>query len=308
MRLEEEMRYIYAAIQHLQHDRSTLDIAEELGVSRFMVGRMVKRARDEGLIEVVPRISEPIDTELSTALASRYGLQSAVVCIPVAEGEAHARTAIAGVAGRLITELIDEDSIIGLGPGRTIVEMCSRMTDVPTCDLVQLTGAVAPEPTVDAQLIVQLSRIAKGRVFPLHAPFIATDAESARVITIQPGVKNALQRMDLLTTAVLTVGGWPRSSQLASALADMGELEPLLKLGVAAELGTTLLDSEGREISVLSDRMIGITTEQLSRVPLKIALGGGEGKRHAVLAALKSGLVDILVTDIHTARAALDER
>jgi DNA-binding transcriptional regulator LsrR (DeoR family) len=302
------MRYIYAAIQHLQLDRSTLDIADELGVSRFMVGRMVKRARDEGLIEVIPRLSEPIDTALSNALASRYGLQSAVVCIPVASGEVHARTAIAAVAARLIAELINEDAIVGLGPGRTIVEMCSRMSNVPTCDLVQLTGAVAPEPMVDAQLIVQLSRIARGRVFPLHAPFLATDPESARVITEQPGVKNALQRMGLLTTAVFTVGGWPKSSQLASALASMGELDPLLKLGVTAELGTTLLDTEGHEVSALADRMIGITTEQLSRVPLKIALGGGEGKKHAVVAALKSGLVDILVTDMHTARAALDDR
>lgn len=114
--------------------------------------------------------------------------------------------------------------------------------------------------------------------------------------------------MDLLTTAVFTLGGWPHSSQLASVLAEMGELDPLLELGVTAELGTTLLDARGHEIVALANRMIGITTEQLTRVPLKIALGGGEGKKYAVLAALKSGLIDILVTDIHTARAALDAR
>lgn len=306
MNLEDELRYIYAAIQHLQHDRSTVEIGEELGVSRFMVGRMIKRAREDGLIEVVPRSTQPIDAELSTALAARFGLQSAVVCVQAGAGDAQARTAIAAVASRLVAEIIGEDEIIGLGPGRTIVEMCRALGEIPSCDLVQLTGAISPSPTVDAELIVHLSRIASGRVYPLHAPFIATDPAAAAVITAQPGVKNALQRMDQLGTAILTIGGWPHGSLLASLLEEYGELPALLERGVVAELGTTLFTADGKVIDLLADRTIGITTEQLSRVPLKIALGGGEGKRAAVLAALKSGFVDVLVTDAATARAALE--
>lgn len=305
--MEEQLQHVYAAMEHLKAGRSTVDIADEMGVSRFAVGRMVKYARENGLVEVTPRLPDPIDAGLSKALASRYGLQSAIACVPAADGDKAARSSIAAVASKLLSELIEEDDIVGLGPGRTILETCARMEDAPNCDMVQLTG-VASTDDDNLQVIMELRRVAKGRMFPLHSPLIATDQLAAQVIKSQPGVRQALQRMDLLDKAVFTVGGWPRSSLLASLLEEMGELPPLLERGVTAEIGTTLLDAHGRELHLLDHRMIGITTEQLASVPLKVALGGGPGKKQALIAALESGLVDVLVTDAGTALAALNAR
>ncbi|MDI2033742.1 sugar-binding transcriptional regulator [Paenarthrobacter nitroguajacolicus] len=302
--LEEQLRHVYAAMQHLKFGRPTVDIAEELGVSRFAVGRMVKYAREQGLVDVTPRLPDPIDATLSKTLASCYGLESAIVCIPAAEGDKAARAAIAAVASKLLSELIEEDDIFGLGPGRTILETCARIQTAPNCDLVQLTG-VASTDDDNLEVIMELRRVAQGRMYPLHSPVIATDHIAAQVIRSQPGVRQALKRMDLLDKAVFTVGGWPHSSLLASLLDEAGELDPLLEQGVAAEIGTTLLDAQGRELHLLDDRMIGITTQQLASVPVKVALGGGPGKKRAVIAALKSGLVDTLVTDVDTAKAAL---
>jgi len=302
--MEEQLRHVYAAMQHLKFGRPTVEIAEEMGVSRFAVGRMVKYAREQGLVEVTPRLPDPVDATLSKALASSYGLESAIVCIPAAGGDKAARAAIAAVASKLLSELIEEDDIVGLGPGRTILETCARIENAPNCDLVQLTG-VASTDDDNLQVIMELRRVAQGRMFPLHSPFIATDHVAAQVIRSQPGVRQALKRMDLLDKAVFTVGGWPHSSLLASLLNEAGELGPLMEQGVAAEIGTTLLDNHGGELHLLDDRMIGITTQQLAAVPLKVALGGGPGKERAVIAALKSGLVDTLVTDAGTARAAM---
>ncbi|UXM91668.1 sugar-binding transcriptional regulator [Paenarthrobacter sp. JL.01a] len=302
--MEEQLRHVYAAMQHLKFGRPTVDIAEELGVSRFAVGRMVKYAREQGLVEVTPRLPDPIDATLSKALASRYGMESAIVCVPAAEGDKAARAAIAAVASKLLSELIEEDDILGLGPGRTILETCARIQTAPNCDLVQLTG-VASTDDDNLEVIMELRRVARGRMYPLHSPVIATDPVAAQVIRSQPGVRQALKRMDLLDKAVFTVGGWPHSSLLASLLDEAGELGALMEQGVTAEIGTTLLDAQGKELHLLDDRMIGISTQQLASVPLKVALGGGPGKERAVIAALKSGLVDTLVTDVGTAKAAL---
>jgi DNA-binding transcriptional regulator LsrR (DeoR family) len=151
-----------------------------------------------------------------------------------------------------------------------------------------------------------LSSVAQGGMLPLHAPFLPTDVAAARVIAAQPSVIQALRRMNHLDVAVLTVGGWPDSSQLATQLEEMGELRDLERWGVVGEIGTTLLDANGREVHALDRRLIGITTEQLAAVPTLLALGGGIGKQRAVVATLMSGLVDIIVTDARTARAAID--
>ncbi|WP_160298616.1 sugar-binding transcriptional regulator [Microbacterium sp. SA39] len=302
------MVYAYAAIQHLGYDRSTVDLAEELGVSRFMVGRMIKRARDDGLIEITPRLPDPIDPQLSQALAAAYGLNVAIVVVSPTQDDVHVRTIISTAAAHLLADLIDEDDIVGLGPGRTILQSCERLESTAHCDVVQLTGGAAAEPEEHLSAIMRLSSVAKGRMFALHAPFLATNERSWTAITGEPDVRKALSRMDRVDKAVLTVGGWPDSSLLASQLEELGEIDTLQAQGVVAEFGTTLLDADGQEVRSLDRRLIGISSEQLRRVPLKIALGGGEGKTRAVIAALRSGLVDIMVTDEATARAAIDAR
>lgn len=306
LRVDEQVQYVYAAIQHLRHDRSTVDIADELGVSRFMVGRMIKRARHDGLIDVVPRLPEPVDAELSNALAKHFGLRSAFALSVPSERDDQVRSAIAAMAARLMAALVSEDHTVGLGPGRTILEMCTRVTDLPSCNVVQLTGVATRHPEDSLRALMTLSGVAEGGMLPLHAPLIATDAAAARIITAQPSVKQALRRMDHLDLAVLTVGGWPDSSLLAAQLDDMGDLPHLEGSGVVGEIGTTLIDASGKEVRALDGRLIGITTEQLATVPTTLTLGGGIGKRRAVIAALQSGLLDIIVTDAPTARVAID--
>lgn len=304
--LEDQVRYVYAAIQHLQHNRTIVDIAEELGASRFAVGRMIQRARADALFEVRPRMQDPVDPGLSRALAARFGLSSALAVLVPVYDVAQTRAVIARVAARVFQEVIEEDQVVGLGSGRTILEMCQLVNEVAACDVVQLTGAATTEAGEGLRAIMLLSSISRGRMYALPAPMVTTTAGAGSVITSQPAVKRALSRMDRLDMAVLTIGGWPDSSLLADQVGLLGELDDLLRAGVVAEVGTTLLDAEGRELSEFTGRITGISKEQLAETPRRILIGGGPGKEHAVIATLKSGLADILVTDVRTARFALD--
>ena len=304
--LEDQVRYVYAALQHLQHNRTIVDIAEELGASRFAVGRMIQRARDEGLFEVRPRMEDPVEPELSRALAARFGLSSALaVVVPVFDVE-QTRAVVARVAARIVQEVIEEDQVVGLSSGRTIIEMCKLVKEVVACDVVQLTGVATTEAGEDLGVVMTLSSIARGRMYALHAPMVTTSVLAGSVITAQPSVRRALHRMDRLDMAVLTIGGWPNSSVLADQINLLGELDDLLRAGVVAEVGTTLLNAEGRELPEFAGRITGISKDQLLKIPQKIMIGGGPGKEQAVIATLKSGLADMLITDARTARFALD--
>lgn len=304
--IDEQMKCIYVAIQHLEHDRSTVEIAEELGISRFMVGRMIKRARDEGLIEVVPKMIDPIDISLSNALASKFKLQAAYAVVPPTDTLEQTRSTIAAFAAKVLAETVEEDDTVGLAAGRTILEMCENISEMPTCDIVQLTGVATSDANESMHAVMTLSSIARGRMYPLHAPFVTTDARAGEAIAAQPGVKQALSRMDNLDKAVLSVGGWPNDALLAQQVRELGEFEEVTAAGVVAEIGTTLLDADGNPVDVLCGRMVGISTEQLRRIPTKLVVAGTEGKHRAILAALRAGLVDVLVTDMHTARFALE--
>ncbi|RJN32609.1 sugar-binding transcriptional regulator [Nesterenkonia natronophila] len=301
--LSEQMLCAYVALQHLQEGRPLIDIAEELELSRFKVGRMVRRARETGLIEVRLNMPEVIDTHLSRKVAQKFGLQSVIAVETSSDEPSQVRKDLARVGARVVRETVNEDDVIGLTSGRTIVDMCRVVGEFPNCEVVQLTGVATSTWNQGMQAILSLG-VATNRIFPLHAPLVTTDAPAARAITAQPSIIRSLKRLDHISKAVLSIGGWPNSSLLATQLSEWNEMSQARSLGVVSELGTSLLTTNGAAVPHLTSRTIGISTEQLASVPHKIAIGGGHGKHDAVLAVLRSELVDVLITDIRTAEYA----
>src|SRR3954453_5516906 len=58
---------------------SKVDIADELGVSRFKVARLLDAARETGLVRIEIRHEGEIDVDLSARLQERFDLQHAIV-------------------------------------------------------------------------------------------------------------------------------------------------------------------------------------------------------------------------------------
>ena len=303
--LDQQVLHVYVAMQHLAQGRAVNEIAEEIGKSRFATARMVRRARELGLVEVRAAVADPIDAELSTRLAQRFGLQSALVVATYATHELKVREAIAAVTAKVISETVQDDDVVGFTPGRTLVLASRAITQLPCADVVQLTGVGWPRLEDGVEVISNAGRAARGATYPLYAPILIEP--EARAILRHPAIQHTLSRFDHVNKAFLTIGGWPEASLLAQHLAETGERESFEKRGVIAEYGTSLLAEDGRTISGLEERFVGISEEQLHRVRLRVAIGGGTGKAKAVSAVLRSGLADMIITDVHSARAALAE-
>ena len=305
MSLDQKVLHAYVAMQNLAYGRPLNEIAEEIGRSRFATARMVKRARDMGLVEVRAMLTDTVDIDLSTRLISAYGLRAALVVSPMAGHSTEAREAVAAIAAKFIVDNVEEDDVLGFTPGRTLVAASRLVTEIAHSDVVQLTGVGAPKLEDGIEAILNVGRMAQGGTYPLYAPLFIQDAE-ARTILQHPAIKRTLQKFNSVTKAFLTVGGWPDASLLALQLAELGEMERFEKAGVVAEIGTMLLDEDGRSIGGYQDYLVGISEDQLRKVPTRVAVGGGPGKEQAVIAVLRSGIADVVITDALSARAALE--
>jgi DNA-binding transcriptional regulator LsrR (DeoR family) len=100
------------------------------------------------------------------------------------------------------------------------------------------------------------------------------------------------------------------SEAYAAAKVDpafQAELDDLLQKGAVGDIALRYFDAEGRGVgSEINDRIIGITLEQLKRGPKVVAASGGPEKVPAIRAALRGGLIDVLVTDSVTAGRLLE--
>lgn len=285
--------------------RSKVEIAEEFALSRFKVARLLEDARSSGLVRI--EIGHPgvIDVDLSGRLMDALGLRHCVVTDTPDEHPASLRDHLGAAAADLLTEIVEPDDVLGLAWSRSVSAMATVLRRLAPVPVVQLTGALARPGADDSsiELVREVARTSGGPAYFFYAPMAVPDATTALALRQQPEVARAFSLIPSVTKAVVGVGAWgPEQSTLYDAAAE-AERAQLTRMGVCAEVSGVLLDASGTPMTTdLTQRMIGITAEQMRAVPEVIGIVYGTTKAHAVLAAVRGGLVDSLVT--HSTLAA----
>lgn len=289
--------------------RSKMQIAAEMGMSRFRVARLLELARSAGIVTITVTDAGDIDGELSLDLQDRYKLRNAVVLsTPENADDAMLRHLLGGAAADLVSHSVTKDDVLGLGWARSVLAMVANLSQLAPCPVVQLSGALTrPDVESDSiELVRTVARIGGGSPAFFYAPMITANPSGARALRAQADVAAARAKYDTVTTAVVGVGGWtPPASTLCEAITPT-ELTAALNRGVYADLSGVLIDKHGRSVrTALSDRIIGITAAQLRAVPNVIAIAYGTEKVGATHAAIRGGYINSIITNASFARALL---
>jgi DNA-binding transcriptional regulator LsrR (DeoR family) len=309
-RLDELVLATTVARRYFLEDRTKVQIAAELSLSRFKVARLIDLARSSGIVRITIASPGTVDAELSVLLRERLGLSRALVVNTADEQDAAARGHLADVAARLLGEVLTPADVLGLGWSRAVLATAERLTRIPACTVVQLTGGLT-SPDVTASLIDTVDGLARrggGRGYSFYAPMFVSDPVSAEAVRRQPETAAAFGRFPDLTRVVVGIGSWrPVRSDLYDVLTD-AERMALHRAGVLADLSGTFLDAAGRPLTMPhSRRVVGISAAQLAAVPDVICLAYGRERAPAVRAAVRAGCITTLVTTAALATELLKE-
>src|SRR3954452_23081179 len=227
--------------------RSKKEIADEFGLSRFKVARLLDSARESGLVRIEIRHQGEIDVDLSARLRDRYALQHAIVVDTPDDDAASLRGHLGRAAAQLLAEIITPQDVLGLAWARAVSAMARALPPLPGTPVVQLTGAMSlpggPDTSVD--VVREVARAAGGPAHVFYAPFTVPDAATARALRQQPEVAHAFAQMPYVTKAVAGVGLWePGQSTLYDAASESDRLA-LHRLGVRADIAGVFLTTEG---------------------------------------------------------------
>ena len=300
---------VIAARRYFLDGASKSEIAQELGISRFKVARLLDDARRDGIVKIEIGTPPEIDFVMSTELAARYGLRDALVVRTMDGPDEFKREQLGRACAESLTQTLEARDVLGLSWGRTLHSMVGHLSRLPACAVVQIVGSV-PTLELDVNSMEVVRRVgdcAGGPVYPLPVPLLVDSPEMAAALRSDPHVHKTIAMFDQLTKAVVGIGAWTASgSTVRSALPE--ELAASLdSAGAVADVCANVLDSNGQEIRAggLPGRLIAITTDQLRAVPEVVAIAGGAQKAPAILAALRSGLIHQLITDEDAARLLL---
>lgn len=284
-----------AARRYYLDDRSKVDIATELGLSRFKIARLLDLARAEGIVSIEVHDPRGVDAELSEALRTALGIRRALVLDAAPEP----RTQVGALAAEYLRETVTEGASVGLAWSRSTQALVEHLHDLPTCTIVQLCGVIqhALGEEQNVELVRRAAQNVGATAITFYAPLVVPDPDTAATLRREPGIAEALRRCGRLSVAVIAIGQWePGESTVHDALPARQRAQ-FAKLGAVAESCGILVAGDGRPLrDGLQRRTIAATHAQLRRAGDVVALATGAHRTAAVRALTRSGLVTTLIT------------
>ncbi|MCF2707314.1 hypothetical protein I6E29_08580 [Arcanobacterium haemolyticum] len=288
------------------------DIADQVGVSRVQISRILNQARADGIVKISIQY-EGYFPEYESRLKERFPHVDFLVCDSLDGSDAAIKRSI-GVTGADYLEHRAQDGMsIAVGWGTTLRELGSRhgfqkrkMTFVPIIGGQEGTGL-----DVHANSIAELlARHFGGTALKIFAPASAESIEAREHFVSSYAVKKTLEcaaSADALLFSLGTPFGETTTIDKIGYFSPT-EVEQLRQDGAACDvISIVYFDANGHECGQeLSRRTVSITPQQLFNIPIKMCLAGGEDKHEAIKVALRLGIVDVLVTDDLTAKYLLE--
>jgi len=300
-----------AARLHFEFGLTHQDTAAALGISRVKVTRLLKQARQAGIVKITVIADVTPFGELEERLAKAAGLREAII-VPAAGDSGAARGMLARGAASYLERVMRDGIVVAVGISRTIAEMPNWLSNArPTnASFVSLAGALRvggqgsgnPYQATDA-----LALAFGGTAEHLHAPVIVRSQAVAEELRSDPAIAQTLERAAAADMAFVGVGGREDRIDFNQGLCiTSAEWANLLDCGMVGDIGGRFFDRNGMQIRhEVNGRVIALDLDDFVKVPTRVLAAAGPSKVDAIAAALRGGLATVLVTDVDTANALI---
>ena len=292
-------------------------ISKKLNISRATVSRTLTRAKKEGIVKIQINYPSENTIELEKNIEKKFGLKEVLIGV---ENESVSKDyAVALQASEYLARILKNNMKLGINWGRSMKNLVTtfeqegynKSINVKGVEIIPFLGtnnsfeekSQSLRLTYSNFLAIKMAELLKCKNYNLSAPMIVSSQKVKDVIINEPDVSGVLKKAKTCDVALLGIGSIDKNSSLFVLMDDGEKMSDTIKQqgGIGEVIGRAY-DENGNIIhSELDNRIIGVTLEELKQIPLKIGVGYGNQKVKAIKAALKGGLIDVLITDRETA-------
>lgn len=297
-------------------------IAEELTISVTTVSRLLKKAKDEKIVEFVIKDPYTHCIELEETLKKKFCLKDVIIAptvdaysLNISSSDAdYMRKLVALEAARYLQRIIRQGDVLGIGWGRTVYDMINYLNPAQKVDatFVTLHGSI---PSIENDLDVRMlvSRISKafcGKNYSFITEGMLENPNFLKLVKSRKNMELIYQMLKKINISICSVGSfYPYLDSNLSKPKFMSsqELAYLQGKGVVGDIVLRFYNSEGQECeSDFKDRAVAIDLDDFRKIPSKVILASGLRKTYPVFCALKGKLVDVLIVDYQLGTAIRD--
>ena len=280
------------------------EIAETLHLSRQTVSKLLSDAIEEKIVEIIIHDPEKDCKELEEQICAAFGIRSCVVCSVSGRNESvHRLMTVRAAVDYLLPIIQKGDQKIALSWGRTIQELIQNLPKLSTTrnTVFPLFGATDNEKSYFSSNELARKMADKLDATPKCAwfPYLAdSDGESALLRQLD----YYKQMKEMWNTADLAILGIGNTEILDIFGKTFGYSD--IHAQAIGDIATHFFNQNGTFVNLYRNTLCA-SVENIKNAKESVAIACGKEKAEAIAGALRTKMIDTLITDECTAREIL---
>ena len=290
-----------ASLYYLE-GRTQAEVARTLGISRQKVQRLLGQARELGIVEINIRSLSAVSLDLEKQLKNHFQLKDVVVAASH-PAEVERRQSVARTAASYLERHLSDGMVVTVGMGRNTGEIPDFYNPSRSinCTFVSAMGSspYAGESINPNDICQKLAANSKGSAIYLHAPAYVESRQVRDILSDQEAVNPILNKAKMANMAVVGIGTPSDDATLVRMdCISTTEARRMANSGAVGDVLGAFFDEDGRLIDPDENgHLVGLTLADLRSIHTVIAVVSEKGKSKAILGALRTGVIHILITD-----------
>jgi len=300
----EEHLLIKVAEYYYINNLTQQQIASKMNTSRVKVSRLLSKAKKMGLVEIRIKYPTNRNIQIEKKLEDIFNLKEALVVSSDYESKDLTINGVARFTSRYLIENIRDGDVLGISWGRTLKKIASFIEySGKKIEIVQMLGNTTPNDVSGNEIVRKFSKAFISRYYLLPAPAIVDNEKLKNMLMLDSKIIEIFKKLNSVTFAIISIGNLDKESTfVSSGYLNNNDLKILAESKAIGDYCGIFFDKYGNICNTLvNKRVIGIEFEKLRKIPNVIGVSSGPEKAQAILGALRTGGIDILITDKSTA-------
>ena len=303
---------IKAAQLYYYQNLTTEAIAQEMGISRSSVSRLLAYARENGLVSIQVINVEDQPTSLARAIQSHYKEARKVHVVPVSHilGESDWLERTAQYAANYLNTIFDSGMIMGVAWGATISAISRYLQPKTTHNshIVQLNGAGNTRTMgieYASKIIFRFANAYQASVDLFPVPTFFDYVSTKEAMWKERSIRRILElqeRADLLLHSIGAVKSGVPSHVYSGGFLEEKDYQELRRLDIAGDIATVFFRPDGTFNNIPLNLRASGPSLSMIKEKRAICVVSGLAKAAGLHAALSGGLVKEVIVDEPTAR------
>lgn len=311
--MNEDKLLIRIAEMYYLEDKNQSQISKELNIHRSTISRLLKKSREEGIVQITINYDKDESYELEKTIAEKFNLQRAIVVRATSDMKEEQRLAtMVAATDEYLDKILQGNQIIGVSWGGTMAAFAENMRsrEIENILCLPMIGGPAGRLISDYHVNTITYEIAKklnGKALLIDAPAFPETKELKMALMNNEFNQELVQLWQKIDIAIFGIGSPGLSGkQTWKDFYGGNRTKELIHQEVVGDVISRFYNEAGDHLlEENDDEIIGARLEDLMAVKTRIGLAESKNKAPAILGALRGKYLNVLVTTDETAREIL---